>query len=182
MDAGGLEHRLRPTLAVATDELLVRLRLLDDSSLGVPSSLPGWTRGHVVAHVAETGDAMARLLVSARTGNHAAAYDSEQARDDAIAAWADRGAAALSAEVARSAERFDAEVSAMPVHAWRTEVIVLGGMPFPAAQLLVRRLCEVVLHHTDLAAGYEPNNWPDAFASLYLPEPMHSQRLERLHR
>jgi maleylpyruvate isomerase len=182
MDASELKDGLLPTLAVATDDLLGRLRLVDDKSLRVPSALFGWTRGHVLAHVAQTGDALARLLISARTGVEVAAYDSQQARDAGIAAWADRDASALSAEVARSAEHFQIQVSAMPAHAWTTEVSVLGGTPFPAAQVLVRRLCEVVLHHTDLAVGYEPADWPAAFVSLDVPEPMHSQRLERQQR
>jgi maleylpyruvate isomerase len=169
-------------MAAATDQLLMRLRVLSDDDLRRPSLLSDWTRGHVLAHVAQTGDALARLLFSARTGADAPAYTSQEARDDAISEWAERDASALSAEVTRSAQHFDAEVSAMPFHAWTSEVSVLGGAPFPAAQVLVRRLCEVVLHHTDLGLGYEPDDWPAPFVSLQLPEPMHSQRLTRQHR
>lgn len=67
----------------------------------------------------------------------------------------------------------------MPAHAWANEVSVLGGAPFPAAQVPLRRLSEVVLHHTDHGLGYDPEYWPVGFALAYLPEPMHSQQLAR---
>jgi hypothetical protein len=59
-------------------------------------------------------------------------------------------------------------------------VQILDSVPFPAAQLLTRRLVEVELHHCDLAAGYGPADWPAAFAAMDLPEPMRSQRQDRL--
>jgi maleylpyruvate isomerase len=173
------EQGLLPSLAVATDELLARLRALHDRDLRAPSLLPGWSRGHVVAHVALVGDALSRLLLSARTGEDIPAYASQNARDDEIALWAGRGASALAAEPARTARHFDAQVSAMPAHAWTAKVSVLGGLPFPAAQVIVRRLSEVVLHHTDLGLGYDPEHWPAKFVIADLPEPMRDQRLAR---
>jgi hypothetical protein len=59
-------------------------------------------------------------------------------------------------------------------------VLVPGSAPFPAAQLLARRLVEVELHHCDLGAGYTPADWPPAFAAMELAEPMRSQRQDRI--
>jgi maleylpyruvate isomerase len=59
-------------------------------------------------------------------------------------------------------------------------VRILDSEPFPAAQLLTRRLVEVELHHCDLGAGYGPADWPDYFAALQLAEPMRSLREDRL--
>jgi hypothetical protein len=59
-------------------------------------------------------------------------------------------------------------------------VRALDSAPFPAAELLTRRLVEVELHRCDLGAGYSPANWPPAFAAMELTEPMRSQRQDRL--
>jgi len=56
---------------------------------------------------------------------------------------------------------------------------VLDYPEFPAEQVLIRRLVEVELHHTDLGIGYRPADWPTAFATMDLPEPMRSQREDR---
>jgi maleylpyruvate isomerase len=50
---------------------------------------------------------------------------------------------------------------------------------FPAHELPVLRLVEVVLHHTDLDAGYTSQDWPSAFTGLELAEPQASWRAER---
>jgi len=52
----------------------------------------------------------------------------------------------------------------------------------PAAQLLTRRLVEAELHHGDLGTGYGPADWPTAFATMKLTEPMQSLRQYRLNR
>ena len=70
----------------------------------------------------------------------------------------------------------------LPDEAWQYQLQILGSAPFPAGQLLTRRLVEVELHHCDLGLGYTPSDWPAAFAAMDLPEPMHSQRQDRLTR
>ncbi len=164
---------------VATQRLLRTVNGFSDQDIERPSSLPGWTRGHVLAHVAQTADAMRNLLAWARTGVPVAAYASQVARDAAIEAGAGRSASALMAELSESAERFRSEVAAMPEQAWQRDVRVLAGAEFPASQLLDRRLVEVEVHHTDLGAGYGPEQWPSAFASMPLSEPMRTQREDR---
>jgi maleylpyruvate isomerase len=70
----------------------------------------------------------------------------------------------------------------LPDDGWPRPVRILGSAPFPAAQLLTRRLVEVELHHCDLAAGYTPADWPGTFTALDLAEPMRAQRQDRLSR
>jgi len=165
----------------ATQRLLRTSDRFDDRDIARPSSLPGWTRGHVLAHVAQTADAMSNWLVAARTGVPVAAYASQAARDAAIEEGARRSASALRSELTASAERFRGEVAAMPEQAWQRRVQVLAGAEFVAAQLLDRRLVELELHHTDLDAGYGPQDWTSDFTSMSLAEPMRSQRQDRLH-
>jgi uncharacterized protein (TIGR03083 family) len=144
-----------------------------------PSLLPGWTRGHVLTHVARNADALANLLHTARTGEPRAAYASAEARAAAIDAGAARSPAELAADLASSAASWRAEAAALPESSRFTLVAVLADA-FPAAQVLTRRLHEIVLHHTDLGLGFGPADWPSAYTALDLPPHMAAQRADRL--
>lgn len=164
----------------ATRELLEAARDLSDREIRQASALPGWTRADVLAHVALGGDAMHRLLLWARAGVANEAYASQAARDEAIDVAAALGVEAILAHLAQSASRFQREAEGLPDAAWPQRVRVLAGAEFPAAQLLERRLAEVVLHHTDLDIGYTPEHWPSSYAQMALKEPMLSQRNDRV--
>lgn len=170
---------LQERIDEATSRLLRTIAGLSDDDVRQPSLLPGWTRGHVLTHLARGAEALGNLLEWARTGVRTEAYASQQARDDAIEAGAGRGAAELLTDVTDSAADFRAAAAAVPEHAWQHKVQALHHPEFPAAQLLVRRLVEVELHHTDLGAGYGPADWPAGFAGMELDEPMRTQRADR---
>jgi maleylpyruvate isomerase len=164
----------------ATQRLLATVDTFGDTDIQQPSLLPGWSRGHVLTHLARGAEALSNLLTEARTGVPTPAYASREARDAAIEAGARRGAKELRADVTSGAATFGEAVSAMPDHAWQVTVHVLGYASFPAPQILTRRLVELELHHTDLGAGYTPADWPPSFSGLDLPEPMLSQRQDRI--
>ncbi|MEO3782844.1 maleylpyruvate isomerase N-terminal domain-containing protein [Actinocorallia sp. B10E7] len=164
----------------ATGRLLATAGRLTDEEVRRPSLLPGWTRGHVLTHVARGGDALRNLLVWARTGVETQAYASREARDEAIEAGSGRPAAEHVKDIAGSAEAFRSEVAAMPEDSWEFTLRVPGIPDLPAEEVLLRRLVELELHHADLGAGYLPSGWPSFFKELALPEPMRSQREERL--
>jgi maleylpyruvate isomerase len=132
------------------------VELFTDRDVERASLLPGWTRGHVLAHVAQGADAMRNLLVSARTEVPVAAYAGQEARDTAIETGARQRAGALLAELSASAEWFRAEATRLTERAWRQPVSVLGGAAFPAAQLLDRRLVEVELPPHGSRRGLRP--------------------------
>ncbi len=163
----------------ATRRLLKTAGALTDEDIGSPSLLPGWTRGHVLNHVARNAEALRNLLSWARTGVVTPAYPSQQARDDAIEAGAGRPAAELAADITRTAAEFSAEAASLERRAWEVAVHLLDGQEFPATLILTRRLVEVELHHTDLGCGYRRADWPAAFAVMDLPEPARSQRADR---
>jgi maleylpyruvate isomerase len=163
----------------ATERLMGTVSRLTDEDVRGQSLLPGWTRGHVLTHVARNGDALRNLITWARTGVETPAYRSQEARDAAIDAGAGRSAGELLADVTESAAAFLATAGTVPEAAWQVAVRVLNYPEFPAAQLLLRRLVEVELHHTDLGTGYRPSDWPAGFAAMELPEPMWSQREDR---
>lgn len=53
---------------------------LTDPGFTSPSYLPGWSRAHVVAHVARNADALVNLLTWARTGVETPMYASGDQR------------------------------------------------------------------------------------------------------
>jgi maleylpyruvate isomerase len=180
MDAA--QRQVSDQIDHATQRLLGTARVIAEPDLRAPSLLPGWTRAHVLAHLARGADAMRNLLVGARAGQDRPAYLSAQARSADIEHGAGLGAKELMADLAGSAMALRSVSKQLPDGAWQFPVRVLDSRRFPAEELLTRRLVEVELHHCDLGAGYGPADWPAAFAALELAEPMRSQRQGRLTR
>jgi maleylpyruvate isomerase len=176
------QQQLSDQIDHATQRLLGSARVIAEPDLQAPSLLPGWTRAHVIAHLARGADAMRNLLVGARAGQDRPAYASEQAREAGIAHGAGMGAKELMADLADSAMALRTVSRQLPGDAWQYPVRIGDSAPFPAAELLTRRLVEVELHHCDLGTGYGPADWPAAFATMQLAEPMRSQRQDRLDR
>src|SRR5688500_9160925 len=85
---------------------------LDDEAVRAPSGLPGWSRGHVLTHIAYFSEAMTRQVEEALAGRLVEMYDGGRpARDAAIEAGAGRSADELREHV-RSA-------TAALLDAWR---------------------------------------------------------------
>src|SRR5690242_9950981 len=84
----------------ATQRLLDTARTITDPDLRVPSMLAGWTRGHVLAHLARNADGMRNVLVGVRTGQDRLAYASAEAREAGIEQYADRRATEHAADLA----------------------------------------------------------------------------------
>ena len=117
MDAA--QHRLSDELDTATQRLIDDARIMTISDLRAPSLLPGWTRGHVLSHLARGADAMRNLLRGARAGQDRPAYASPEARDADI----DRSAAAeakdLVDDLVGSALALRTVARQLPDTAWR---------------------------------------------------------------
>jgi maleylpyruvate isomerase len=178
MDAA--QRELSDQIDQATQRLLGTARVITEPDLRVPSLLPGWTRAHVLAHLARSADAMRNLLIGARSGQDRPAYASAEARQADIEYGAGLRPDELVADLAAAAMAWRTVARQLPDEAWQVPVRVLGSAPFPAADLLTRRLVEVELHHCDLGAGYTPADWPAAFGAMELAEPMRSQRQDRV--
>jgi len=165
----------------ATQRLLDAARVLTDPDVRAPSLLPGWTRAHVLTHVAQNADGMRNVLAGVRTGHDRPAYASAGARENGIEQGAGKTAGELATDLADSAMALRTVARQLPDEGWQVPVRMLDeGAVFPAAELLTRRLVEVELHHCDLGAGYGPADWPAAFAAMELAEPMRSWRQDRL--
>jgi maleylpyruvate isomerase len=138
-----------------TDAFLETVRGLADADIGGPSLCPGWTRGHVLSHVARNADAMALVLQALQHRSQAALYPDRESRDAAIEAGAVRSAAELEADVETSAERFLAACAACAPASLDGRVTFMSGRQVVARDLPWMRWREVVLHHADLDAGFD---------------------------
>ncbi|MGH4019708.1 MAG: maleylpyruvate isomerase family mycothiol-dependent enzyme [Pseudonocardiaceae bacterium] len=136
---------------------------LDD--LRAPSRLPGWTRGHVVTHLARNADALLRLLTWARTGVETPAYASREARAAEIEAGAGRPLPEQLEDLRSTAARFAAAAGELEPAHWEAVVRTSQGRTVPASTVAWMRVREVWLHLVDLDAGAEIDVLPDDVAT-----------------
>ncbi|MFH9086111.1 maleylpyruvate isomerase family mycothiol-dependent enzyme [Streptomyces sp. NPDC017673] len=139
----------------ATDRLLTAVTAMDNASLAKPSRLPGWSRGHVLAHLARNADALVNVLQGRPM------YASAEARDADIERDAPRPMEVQVADFRKSAARFQAAGEA-PAD-WTRTVELRNGVTDSASRVPFRRWAEVELHHVDLGIGYELEDLPAEF-------------------
>lgn len=149
----------------AADRLRATVSALSDEQMREPSLLPGWSRGHVLTHIARNADGLGNLLIWAETGVETPQYASLEDRDGQIEAGAGRPATELATDVSESSDAFLAKALEVTDDAWTAEVRGFRGPAHPGWYTLHRRLTEVEIHHVDLAAGYGPADWPDWFVT-----------------
>jgi maleylpyruvate isomerase len=150
----------------ATTRYLEALTGLDDESVRRASVLPGWTRAHVVTHLARNADAIAHALQGARSGADAWMYASQESRDADVEAGAHRSATDLREDAAESWRRLREALDEMDAASLDAPVSRVPGQPgFPARDLVGLRRTEVEVHHADLDLGYSPADWPVGFSA-----------------
>jgi maleylpyruvate isomerase len=143
---------------------------LTDADVRRASRLPGWTVGHVLAHLARNADSVVRRLDGAARGEVLAQYvGGVDGRAAEIEAGAGRSAAELIADVRDASARCDEACAAVAPEVWDRPTIGLTGTEAPASFLAFARWREVETHHVDLGLGYEPDRWPDELVARWLP-------------
>lgn len=154
--------------------LLTTVGKLADDDFSAPSRLPGWTRAHVITHVARAADSRTGMLEAARSGTIGRQYASAEAREQAIEVGADRPAYAIRSDLRDALNRFTVAVAEHPEHVWDapSDWLTRGRQPVRLAVPSFR--VEVEFHHVDLDAGYGPDDWPDEFVHWQLPSVVES--------
>lgn len=147
---------------LATTRYLEALTSLSDADCREPSALPGWTRAHVITHLARNADALTNLLHWGQTGVESPMYTSQEQRDRDIESGATRGVEELRADSAAACGRFLQAANELHTSRFETEVSRLpGGPSFPVTRVGGMRRTEVEVHHADLLIGYSPFDWPE---------------------
>ena len=148
---------LSENLALLAHETSLLMRTaagLDDETVQMPSLCQGWSRAHVLSHLARNADALGNLVGWAVTGTPRAMYDSPEARGADIAAGSTRDAHEIFTDLEDSAARFAAAATELAGAPEQVEVEMRRGIKVLAGRLPTLRLMEVVVHHADLDAGY----------------------------
>ena len=148
-------------------ELLASLASLTDAEVARPSLLPGWTVGHVLAHIARNADSHERMLQAANRGDVTSQYATFDQRIIEIEAGAGRSAADHLAGIATACARLEAAWAAMTPEGWAGEGLTVHG-PVAATDLPFRRWRETVVHHADLGLAYTWRDWPSEYVRLEL--------------
>lgn len=148
---------------------------LDEAAYTAPSLLDGWTRKHLVAHLAANAEAIGRLVSWARTGQEQPMYSSPQQRNADIEAGAKLSGERLTAWFERSARELATAMATMPGDAWQAMVVTAQGRTVPATETPWMRSREVMVHAVDLGAGLTFADLPGDFLAT-LREDITSRR------
>jgi maleylpyruvate isomerase len=143
---------------------------LSDTDLLEASRLPGWTRRHVLSHMANNAVALMNLLDWARTGIETPMYPSREARAADIESGSLRPAADLRADALDSAERLAAATNAMPSTAWDAPVRTALGLVVSGAEVPWMRTREVWVHGVDIGGTATFADVDTAVAAALLDE------------
>lgn len=156
-------------LVASTTRLLTRLEAAGwtDTDVAAPSLCDGWTRGHVLTHIARNADGMTGTLEGALRGEIIMRYPyGWDARNKDIDDGAARPLGAQLTDVRDSAARLDDAFAAIAAaDAWDRPT----ERNRPASIWVWWRLREVEIHHLDLAAGYPATQWPAALIASEIP-------------
>ncbi len=158
-------------LVTSTESLFTTVADLTDPQVREASLLPGWSRGHVLTHIARNADAMVNLLTWARTGVETPMYPSREQRNADIEAGSGRTAAELVDDVHGSHERMQAEIEAAPPDTW-TNTFRWGGRNREGvgSDIPYLRRVEVEIHHVDLNLDYTLAHLPEDFVERMLTD------------
>lgn len=145
----------------AADTAIRLLSKMDESSVAEPSELPGWTRGHVLAHLAGISKAMTRQLEYARRGETVELYDGGMdGRTKAIELAAGHSLAqhteSVTAAIGAAIDAFDA----LGPDDWQARIAYRDGTVFDGGLALWR---ELTIHASDLSVGFGPETWSRPF-------------------
>ncbi len=137
---------------------------LSDEQVGGPSRLPGWSRAHVLAHLARNADGNRDMVEGALLGEERSQYPggAEQRAAD-IETGARLPRAELFDDLTTSNAALLAAWRRMPADAWdRTGVWLAFGRQ-PVRRGIASRRREVLVHLVDLDLGVQPSELPADF-------------------
>lgn len=155
-------------VGASAGRVLATVEALADRQAREPSALPGWSRAHVLTHLARSADVYRWLLTLAGTGAAPGPRADAAALDRALHEGAGRGAAELVADLRGSLDGMFAAAAAMPAERWSTAVSALAGWRHPAWFTLHRAWRELETHHVDLGLGRSTADWPLGYVAWAL--------------
>jgi maleylpyruvate isomerase len=151
---------------------------LDDDTARADSGLPGWSRGHVVTHIANFSEAMTRQVEEALQGRLVEVYDGGRpARDAGIEAGAGRPAAELKQHALEATTALIAAWDKVGPDDWERPVMHRNSNLTAAIDATWR---ELAVHTVDLALEPTADEWPKEFC-LHLLDFLRARTPEDIH-
>lgn len=147
-----------------------KLNELSDTEFDDPTSLDGWSRRHLVAHVGYNARAIARLVDWAATGVENPMYASPQARSQEIEEGATLNTTALRTLAEHAAVHLNVCWRDLPLAQWANEVRTAQGRTVPVAETPWMRAREVWIHAVDLGNGGSFTDFPPDFVDALLAD------------
>lgn len=145
-DLRGLRAKLDEALDTLTEDMVIEV-----------SPLPGWTRGHVLAHIVGVGAGTARQLEYVPAGRRVEFYDGGRpARNAAIETRAGLSAAEHARDVRATVQRVEDAMAALTPPDWDLPTGNKGRSVLQVAENWWR---ELGVHLTDLDLGPTPEVW-----------------------
>ena len=150
----------------ATERVSVVIAELTESQARGPSRLPGWSRGHVLTHLARNADGVRNMVEGAIVGEERAMYPGgADGRAEAIDAGADRPVGELVEDFARASAALDDAWQRMPADAWDRIGVTLAYGPTRVRVMVWGRRRELLVHLVDLDLVVTPADLPDDFVT-----------------
>lgn len=145
------------------------LAALPDAAWSEPSALPGWTRGHVVAHLVLNAEGMAAAVTAVREGRPATLYASQEARDGDIEGTATADPTVLRDRLRTATTVLAAALASLPDQPPEVDTAFVPRVPgsdrgFVIGELPWMREREVRIHLVDLDVGHGHRAWPATFS------------------
>jgi maleylpyruvate isomerase len=145
--------------------LIADLGELDDQAVRAPSLLPGWSRGHVLTHLARNAESHTGIFLAAQRGEVVEQYPGgNEQRSNDIESGAGRTAAELAIDVEATIVALEAAWASTSDEVWdsgRGRGGSRGEAPLP--QWVFYRWRETEVHHADLRLEYSWMRWPSAY-------------------
>lgn len=166
---GGQIAVVMKAVRVATELLTDAVAELDEHNGKAPSLLPGWTRAHLLSHLARNADALVNLLTWARTGVEHQMYASKADRDADIDEGSRRLVQVIKEDLYAASQRFEFAVGELSESEWGATVghHALGQIGVTAVPMM--RQFEVCIHLVDLRLGIGFADLPATLVEPLLP-------------
>jgi maleylpyruvate isomerase len=129
-----------------------------------PSVLPGWSRAHVVAHLALNAEGLARAVDGMAHEQVVPIYDSNDRRDADIEELAAAEPAEIRERLFAAGQQLRDALESLDEDQWAGTIPRLpDGPAWAVATVPGIRRREVEIHHADADAGYGHGDWPADF-------------------
>lgn len=162
----------------ATQRMVRTVDGLSDEAYAEPSVLPGWSKAHVVAHLALNAEALAAVLSGAAAGRPVPMYPSQTQRDADIEELVRAEPAKLRDRLMVSSTTFREMADALSPEVWADSRFarVPDAQDLPLSAVVDMRLREVEIHTADLDAGMGPDDWPEPFLDEIFNQVVHDRQ------